>query len=110
MTTQEAAPQEELTEEQRKRLEMHHTLALIHGFNEMATKATTLGEKAYYRLARDTYEKRFNELGGKINRVDERTPILIIPGHVPEIRFDARDIDLMRECVARYDAEAERKR
>lgn len=94
----------ELTAEDRKSAEMHHTLALIHGFNEMATKATVLGEKVYYRLARDAAEKRFNELGGQINRIEEHAPILVIPGHVPEIRFDARDIELMRQTVAEYDA------
>lgn len=95
---------DDLAGEERKNVEMHHTLALIHGFNEMATKATTLGEKVYYRMARDASEKRFNALGGQINRTEEHTPVLVIPGHVPEIRFDARDIELMRACVARHDA------
>lgn len=100
------AASDALTEEQQRNREMHLTLALIHGFNEMAMKAITLGEKVYYRLSRDAAEKRFDELGGTIKRVDERPTVLVIPGHVPEIRFDERDIGLMRECVARYDREA----
>ena len=100
-----SSDQGELTVEQRRNLDMHHTLALIHGFNEMAIKATTLGEKSYYRMARDAAEARFTTLGGKIDRIEEHAPLLVIPGHVPEVRFDVRDIELMRECVARYDAE-----
>lgn len=93
-----------LTEEERKAFAMHQAVALVHGFNEMAARSTTLGEKTYYRMARDAAEKHFNALGGKIDRIDERQAILTIPGHVPEIRFDDRDVELMRACVARYDA------
>lgn len=100
-------PSDEPTPEQVARAKWHHMLALIHGFNAMATMAITLGEKAYYRLLRDDAERRFEEMGGKINRIEEHKPILVIPGAVPEIRFDARDIELMRECVARYDAASE---
>jgi len=77
-------------------------LARALGYNELAKKAVTLGEKTYYRVARDMAVDKLRALGGTLDFT--RTPILItLPGHNPEIAFNENDIELMREAVKRAD-------
>jgi len=50
-------------------------LALAHGYNELARKAETLGEKVYCRLGRDQAEEAYKQLGGQIERTGESEPV-----------------------------------
>ena len=77
-------------------------LAAIIGFNELATNAKTLGEKVYFRMARDAAEKRYASLGGELNKSSVGPTILTI-GPGPFIEFAERDIELMRDAVAKFD-------
>jgi len=78
-------------------------IASVHGFNELAMKATTLGERVFFRIARAQGEKRCADLGVKFD-VSEENVVMTIQ-HRPDIHFYERDIELMRECVRNYDEE-----
>lgn len=77
-------------------------LASIIGFNELATNGKTLGEKVYFRISRDAAEKRYASLGGELNKSSVGPTILTI-GPGPFIEFAERDIELMRDAVAKFD-------
>ena len=79
--------------------------ALCYGFNELAKMAKTLGEKVYFRMARDAAEQRFIELGGQKFITSEAAIATLDVGlGMPSIAFRPQDIELMRETVAIYDA------
>jgi hypothetical protein len=79
-------------------------LARCHGYNELAKKATTLGEKTFCRLARDHAEQEYAKLGGRIEINEDQTPVVILDEHIPHVRFYPRDIEMMREALRAYDA------
>lgn len=97
--------QEELDPETKSNLARWHQLALVHGYNELVKLAETLGEKVYCRLARDHAEEEYKKLGGEITRQAEDEPVLVLTERMPYVRFETRDIELMRATVAKYDRE-----
>jgi hypothetical protein len=78
-------------------------LALLMGYNELAKDATTLGAKMYLRMGRDVAHKRYEELGGQID-ITVTPPLVIVDTRPPWVALTQRDVDLMREAVADYDA------
>ncbi len=80
-----------------------HTLATIHGFNEMARMATSLGEKVFCRLARNEAEDVYKKLGGQIDR-SSLPVVLTLPCHQPTVELTASDVGLMRKYIADLDA------
>lgn len=77
-------------------------LACIIGYNELAKQGKTLGEKVYFMVFRDEYERKLVELGGQVS-MDRDPPVLTIGEAMPYIRFSAKDIELMREAVRKHD-------
>lgn len=80
--------------------------AMVLGFDELAKSAKTLGEKTFFRMARDAAERGYTRRGGSINRIEQdgEATILVLQDRMPHIIFHARDIELMRTAVAAYDA------
>ena len=89
--------------EARKDAEAWHHVAVVRGYNELAKEAKTLGEKVYFRLARDHAEGEAAKAGVKINRVDQGNVILEMTTAPPFITFHERDIEFMRAAVAAFD-------
>lgn len=80
--------------------------ALIHGYNELAKTATTLGEKVYFRMARDASLASAQERGVMIKMAAVEGPIVFEIGSAPPfIIFHERDIEGMRAAVAKFDQE-----
>jgi hypothetical protein len=83
-------------------------LALSLGYNELAKLGKQLGDKVYFRLLRDASLKNFVEAGGHdtvFARESEPVMTITVDRAMPHILFRERDIELMRECVAKHDAE-----
>ena len=83
---------------------MHAAVALVLGFNDMAGRAETLGEKVYYRLARDHANDDAKALGVEVSMGHEQPTLLTLPGGPPWVRFRETDIEMMRVCVVEHDA------
>jgi hypothetical protein len=80
-------------------------LAMTLGYNELAKVAPSLGQKLLCRLLRDKALASYEEVTGKKVKVtDEDRVILTITSTLPHLKVLARDIELMRKCVAEYDA------
>lgn len=79
-------------------------VALVHGYNEMAKSAESLGTKIYFRICRDKATENALALGVTM-KITHKEHILEIEKGPVHIRFTLDDIDLMRKCVAEYDAE-----
>ena len=77
-------------------------IALVFGYNELAKSATVLGDKVYYRLARDAAQEELIKQGGTLNVVNQET-ILTLPGHSVTVKFTEADIELMRQTVEQWD-------
>ena len=79
---------------------------LVAGANALATQAMTLGGKAYFRILRKLALEKAEEVGLKKDEMllSEQV-VLVLHGHDAEIEFYEKDIDMMRECVKRYDEE-----
>jgi hypothetical protein len=90
------------------RIELWNMAALALGYNELAKQQTTLGQKTFCRLLRDKADKKCQELGASLVITADET-ILTLHDCVPEIKFRATDIELMRACVAAHDANASAK-
>ena len=78
-------------------------MATLYGANEFATKATTLGEKVFWRLVREDSLRKFRALGGVLAMTNEHESVLTL-STTPAVTFDTRDIELMRAAVAAHDA------
>ncbi len=82
-------------------------LATTLGYNELAKLATSLGDKAYFRLLRDETNRRFVEEAGGNKDVfaieDEVITIQVPYSSMPNIVFRARDVELMRDYVYEHD-------
>lgn len=102
-------PREEADDEpeaDRRSRERWHAAALCLGFNELAKLGRTLGEKVYHRMMRAGAEEHFIALGGQ--RIFQEEPTLVtltLEDGMPWVRFRACDIELMREAVAKWDAD-----
>lgn len=80
--------------------------ALTIGFNELAKLHTVLGEKVYFRLLREAAQEKFVESGGnRFITVEDGILTIEVPGGPPHVVFREQDIELMREVVAKHDAE-----
>lgn len=83
-------------------------IAMALGYNELATRqAKTLGQKVYFRMARDSALLEVERRGGSVPMADppgEEVLRLEDVGGPPHVVFRERDIELMREAVAAYDA------
>jgi len=88
------------------KFEAWHMAALMLGYNQLAKEQDVLGSKVFCRLARDAARKSFLELGGTLESETRDEVILRLHDHVPHVEFGARDIELMRKCVAEHDAKA----
>jgi hypothetical protein len=91
------------TSSDRPNMRLWDALALCFGYNELAKKASTLGERVFCRLGCDAAEKIVEECGGAIDRTGPE-PILLLREHIPHVRFMPSDIEAMRAAVAEYDA------
>jgi len=82
-----------------------NALARMHGYNEMAKKASSLGERIFCRLARDAACETATALGASITCM-RPGPILITLEAAARPRIDLyeSDIELMREAVHKFDA------
>lgn len=81
-----------------KRWSQHTAIALVFGFNELAKKATTLGEKVYFRAARDAANEVAREEGVMVN-IAPVNAVLLLPGVPPRVTFSESDMVLMRAAV-----------
>jgi hypothetical protein len=99
----------ETDEEKAQRLNnvRYELVARIYGYNELAKLATNLGEKVYARLMRQEIERVLAaDYGVTITRPDDLGPTVLTLGQKPPfILFHARDIEMMRQAVAAYDAQ-----
>lgn len=92
-------------DEDEKRHERWVQVALCYGFNELVKQTAVLGEKVYFRLARDVAEKHLVELGGmRFIRDDESVATIDVGDRMPSVKFRATDIEAMRKAVADFDA------
>lgn len=99
------------TAEEQQEHDRYAAAALVIGFNHIAANdAKLLGQKVYFRAARDAAIRRLEELGGKsmIMPATDTLPGLEIkmPHGLPSITFREVDIDMMRVAVAEHDAKA----
>jgi hypothetical protein len=97
---------EGMTQEQINGHKRWAAAAYCLGYNELAKQAQNLGEKVFFRLARDSAVKSFIELGGNAPFTEEPTVLeLELPDQMPRIKFRAQDIELMRAAVQAEDEE-----
>ncbi len=78
-----------MEEEERKKSEADLQLALCAtaiGFNELARMTKVLGEKVYFRLARDEWTKLAVAAGAEISFVNAASPEL--NGHMKDVGGD----------------------
>jgi hypothetical protein len=80
-------------------------LALVIGYNELAKQADVLGDKVWYRLAREDALKRLREAGGDLEVTPGDKVILTLQEYPVRVAFTTADIELMRKAVADYDEE-----
>lgn len=79
-------------------------IMLVAGANAMAAQATTLGGKMFYRQMRELALKQAEDVGiTKKQLLLSEDVVLTLPGREPAIEFYEKDIDMMRECVRKYD-------
>lgn len=98
--------QEAEKKEQEKQSERVLYIATAMGYNELAKLTDVLGEKVYYRLMREQYQKKLTEAGGQmLFAQDEGVCSIEVPGEAFRIKFLESDIAAMRQAVADYDAE-----
>ena len=93
---------------QHKGAETHELYALIIGYNELAKNTGALGERVYFRLCRDHALKCLQEAGGEMTMTNENDVVLTLRDKPPYVKFRSKDIELMRKCVAEFDAESKK--
>ena len=86
-----------------KRWQQHTAVALVFGFNELVKISTTLGEKVFFRLARDGANQAAMTLGVGVTMGEVPNVVLTLPAGKLWVKFGAADIELMRKAVADYD-------
>ncbi len=89
-----------------KRARTHSLVALVFGYNELAKLAKPLGEKVYYRLARqNALEKLRASGGGDVNVTEDPIALSLTLNDGPlSVNFYEKDIEAMRAAVAAFDA------
>jgi hypothetical protein len=89
-----------------KAAEAWDAIARMHGYNEMAKEAKTLGQRVYCRMARDAACEEAKQLGADITRTEVGgDAVMTIDEVAPHIVFKADDIEMMREAVRVFDLE-----
>lgn len=75
------------------------------GCNELVKTGQTLGDKVFFRMVRDEVEASLMKAGHGpiVDRSNVGQPVLTIR-HNPTVTFHERDIELMRQAVAEFDA------
>jgi hypothetical protein len=89
-------------ENKKPNLETLSLLATCLGFNELAKQGKNLGQKVYYRLMRNTIQKRLLELGVEVKYTKQKV-VLTLDSYGPLIEFSDDDIELMRIAVREHD-------
>lgn len=81
--------------------------AVVHGYNELAKQGQALGEKLYFRMAREAAQVEAEKRGVmiKVGPVEGRT-VFEMRAANPHIIFHERDIEGMRAAVAAFDSRA----
>lgn len=84
----------------RENVDRWQLLALVYGYNELAKKAETFGEKVYFRVARDVHEAELKKFGCEIQRTGDTGPVVLVLDHrMPHVQLEERDLGLMRSAV-----------
>lgn len=110
MTDESETSEEEkqLTAEQQLHYARWMHLALALGYNEIAKLGTTLGEKIFARMMRDTAVENLIEVGGNGGKspfANEPDVVEIeMPERIPSLKLRPQDVELMRAYVAEHDA------
>lgn len=81
-------------------MEAHNAIAMVIGYNELARTAQTLGERIFFRLARDAAEGVAREMGAQIERTEDPERVVVTLSERPRIELRERDLDLMRAALA----------
>lgn len=97
----EPAPKPALSDQESTHMGM---VALLLGYNELAKRATVLGEKVYWRMMVNAIEEKLKAEGAKFDMLRD-PPMLVLSSHQPVIIFTEKDIEMMRETVRKYDEE-----
>jgi hypothetical protein len=90
-----------------------HNIAAVYGWNELARQQDVLGARLYCRMKSFAAEKLINESGlAVIPRSDENPITITIDSgwRCPEIQFRESDWELMRDALARHDANEDAKK
>ncbi len=103
MSDQETETNQTLTPEERKLIHQYQCAAMVYGFNEMVRTATDLGEKTFFRGMREGAEHQARDAGMEVTVAKSGWPTVLTLQAQPHVKFDERDIELMRQCVARHD-------
>jgi hypothetical protein len=94
---------EDLTEEQKRQATAMHHEALSIGYNEMVKMAPTLGQKVFYRVAREQAAETARSFGSELEWGRKGTVGTLRHGSL-HICFLESDIEAMRDAVAKWDA------
>ncbi len=83
------------------------TLGMVLGYNELAKMAPDLEDKVYFRFARDVALMDHVACGGKPDMfpTEEAVIEIEVDREMPHIVFRERDVQLMRDYIAKYDLE-----
>ncbi len=94
----------EPTVEDMERCQKWTALALLVGFNELTKTCKTLGERVFFRMARDQAELDYARLGGQIQKIPAEGDghILVLKEPKPHIVFQERDLALMADTVVAH--------
>jgi hypothetical protein len=93
------------TKKDEKNFRRWEMLALLHGYNELATRTDVLGQKVFFRLCCQKIEEVLKkDFDVQIPHTEQTGPTVLVLGHkAPFIVFHARDIELMRAAVEKHD-------
>ena len=101
---------EALDSEDERRAFKWSWIAMVHGYNELAKAAKTLGERVFLRLARDHALEECRRLGVSfdLQKPGDGEEVLVVREAMPRIAFEERDVEMMRAFLRDRDAEASR--
>jgi hypothetical protein len=95
------------TAQQGRQMAQLQAVATFLGFNELAKLATSLGERVYYRMCRETAKEHAELMGAELG-YDDNAPgeriVMVLPGYNPTVSFREKDIEEMRAAVSAWDA------
>lgn len=91
MSTPKKPTKRQWDKEQKAECLRWHHVALCFGYNELAKKGNTLGEKLYFRLAAGLAEDEFKKAGGEVELLDKGATTLVLRGSMPHLKLLASD-------------------